>query len=148
LVRPIEIVVAGEAQLDTRGDKGMRQRIRVAQVGDVEGAADPVIARCPALVMLALLEVGQDIGEAPSLVPQGVPMIVVPWVAPRIDHGIDCTGATEDLALLKKVGNAAGMCSVSERSVVPASRRSTLVEASSVSRWASTHPAEPAPTMM
>ena len=44
-------------------------------------------------------------------------------------------------------GNAAGILMFGLRSLPPASISSTLVEGSSVSRLASTHPAEPAPTM-
>jgi hypothetical protein len=69
----------------------------ISQVGDVERAADTMIGRGSALVMLTLFKIGENLGEAPPWVSQVVPVIVVGRMAPRVDHGIDRTGAAEDL---------------------------------------------------
>ena len=64
----------------------------------MQRAFDAVVLRRPALLVLRLLEVGQDGGEVPPLVAGIMPAVVVVGMASDIDHRVDGAGSPERLA--------------------------------------------------
>src|SRR3954449_5117560 len=65
-LRAVEIVVAGNAGLRSGLDEGDRQRIGIAEIGDIEWTADAVKRRRTPLVALRPLEIRKDLLVAPA----------------------------------------------------------------------------------
>src|ERR1039458_10370210 len=58
--------------------------------------ARPVAAEI--LVALGFLEIRKDLVKAPAFVAERRPMVVIPLVTPRVDHGVDCRRAAQRLS--------------------------------------------------
>src|ERR1035437_5380906 len=50
------------------------------------------------LVALGFLEIRKDLVKAPAFVAERRPMVVIPLVTPRVDHGVDCRRAAQRLS--------------------------------------------------
>src|SRR5215472_11981622 len=94
----VEIGVALEPALFGGLDEGFRNRIDAAQVGDSQRTADPVVVGRSPLLVLGLLEVGQDVGIAPARISKIAPLVVIMTVAANVDHGVEGTAASQNLA--------------------------------------------------
>src|SRR3954471_3384400 len=125
-----------------------------------------------ALLVLRFLEIRQDVIIAPAFVAALAPAIVVLVLAADVKQPVDRTRSAEHLAArlntvrpsspgsgsvwyiqltafdLNKRPYPSGTWIQMFRSFGPASSSSTEFLPSALSRLASTHPAEPAPTMM
>ena len=66
-------------------------------------ASSTTIVRGHALIILDLLEIGQDISVAPPFISQCLPPIIVSRVSAKIKHEVDRTGTTKHFA--KRQGN-------------------------------------------
>jgi hypothetical protein len=89
LFAAVEVGVLGGADLRRRPDEGPRQGVGVAQVRDVQGPAHAVEGVRAALVVLGVLELGEDIGVAPPRVAQAGPLVEVLAVPAAVDVGVD-----------------------------------------------------------
>ncbi len=168
LLGAVEVVVAVQAGFDGGLDEGRRDRVAGALVGDRQRPADRVPLRGAALVVLRPEEVGEEVVPGPS---GDAPFVVVAVVAADVDHRVDRGGAAEhpaagqgqappvavrlgrrvdapvDLGARRASGSRAarGCCRWCRAGRPRAAARRT--SGSSESRAASTHPAEPAPTI-
>ena len=93
----VEVGVAAQAGFHARLHEGTGQGVDGAQVGNVQRASDAVVLRRPALLVLRLLEIGEDGGEVPPLVAGIVPAVVVVGMASDIDHRVDGAGSPSAL---------------------------------------------------
>jgi hypothetical protein len=89
LLDAIEVLRDRQAGLARRLDEAAMEGIVRTQVADPQRSAVAVPCIMHLFVVLAEPEVGQDIVERPAAVAECGPMIVVPAVAARIDHGVD-----------------------------------------------------------
>src|SRR5579875_3305595 len=94
----VEVLVCRHARFYAGFDKSLRKRIDITHVGYVERTAYAVVFVGPALLVLSLLEIGQDIGVSPARVAGVTPGIVVEAMPANIDHGVDRTGTAQNLA--------------------------------------------------
>src|SRR5450759_1572476 len=146
------------------------ERVHRAAVGHPGRPARSVVRVLAALVVLAALEVRQDIVVAPARTAGVGPAVVIGTVAADVDHRVDRTTAAEHApawqveapvvqprlrlafevpveARLKERGKCGRMWISGWESGPPASSSATLTAGSSLSRAASTQPADPAPTI-
>src|SRR5690242_6026749 len=68
------------------------------QIRDPERAIDAMIFVGTPLLMLGLLEEGQDVFEPPALAALAPPTVEVLGLAADIDHSVDRSGATQNFA--------------------------------------------------
>ncbi len=109
-IGPVEIDAAAELQQLGRGQVVVDQRVVARDIDDIHLAADTVIGRVPPpLVVLGLLEVGQDLGVAPSLrAVRAGPVVEVARVAAEVDHAVDRTRSPDHPAARQGHAPAAG----------------------------------------
>ena len=94
------VVVGDLGDADALGgiEEALGQRARRAHVGDVERAADRVVLRGAALVVLGLEEVGPDILPAPARGALGLPQVIVQRPAADVEHGVHRARPAQRLA--------------------------------------------------
>ena len=110
----VEVVVALEPGLDRRLDPSVRHRVVRAALADGQRPAGAVVLALAALVVLAPLEVGEDLVVGPA----GAPAVVVHAVAADVDHRVDRRRTTERLAA-RHVHHPVVAAGLGERRVVP-----------------------------
>ena len=115
-----------------------------AQIGDDERPAGAVVFVGAALLVLGPAEIGEHVVIRPASIAELAPQVEILLLSAYVDQPVDRAGAAEHLAA--RPGQAAA--ELGPRSLPPASRSNTRVAGSALSRLASTHPAEPAPTTM
>ena len=98
LLASVEIRARRISQFQRASHERPAQRIRVLQVGHIDGSADAVMRRLAAFLMLHLLEPGQHIAVCPAFVAILRPAIIIGWVPALIHHGVHGAGAAIDLA--------------------------------------------------
>ena len=101
----VEVVVAAEPRLLGGGQERERERRHPPRVGHVLRPAGAVERGRPPLVVLGLLEPGQDPGPAPARVPERLPRVEVRGVPPHVHGRGDAAAAAPDPA--PGPGNAA-----------------------------------------
>ena len=94
----VEVLVVRQSGLDGRVDPGVDDGVHRSALVDRERAAGAVELVRAAHVVLGAREVGQDVLVVPALGAVGGPPVVVGAVAAHVDHRVDRTAATEDLA--------------------------------------------------
>ena len=95
LGRAVEIVVARNAERHRRGDEGVAHLVPIRKIGHGDRAADAVpLARAAAMV-LGLLEIRQQVVEAPA---GHAPAVVVLALAADVNQAVDRGGAAQHLA--------------------------------------------------
>ena len=118
LLRPVEVLVGAQP----RGLRRLHERLGGHRartgVGHPQRTAHAVQRILPALVVLALLEVGQDRLRRPALAALGRPLVPVDAVAADVDHRVDRRGAPERLAA-REVDTAPIGARLEARRVVP-----------------------------
>lgn len=87
--RAVEIIAAADLVRLPRLDPLFSDLPRRGGIGHMQRPIAAVISVGPANVVLGLAEIGQHIVIAPAVTAQFGPCVVIPPVAPGIDHGID-----------------------------------------------------------
>src|SRR6266849_1699882 len=98
----------------------------MSQIGNRQRAAGTVEIVGAALLVLGFLEIGQDVVITPAAVAVLAPAIVILVLAANVKQAVDRTRSAQNLAARLKHGSPVQ---------------------SGLRRLASTHPADPAPTM-
>ncbi len=170
-VRLVEVVDGLEPDSVAGGDEGIADRVRVRDLRDGQRAAGAARRGGAEPVVLDLPVARQDGVPTPALVPEALELVPIGLLAAVVDKAVDGAGATQHLAAdpafhgaapsegrvgksqaclgsPRSLPNPLGMRISGLLSSPPASTSSTRVRASSDSRLASTHPADPAPTTM
>ena len=120
LARAVVIRVARQPLRLASLQEGLVDDTRAAQVADVQRPADAaVVVGAEALVVLGLLEQGQDLFIGPARVAERCPAVVVLAVAAGVNHGIDRRASTQHLATRLKAG-APVQARLGNRVVAPA----------------------------
>ena len=94
----VVVRVAGHARLDGGLEHVADERMQVVARHDGERPARPPVLRRSAVEVLRPPECGQHVGEAPAVVAEVGPRVVVGPLAPGVVHAVDRARAAEDLA--------------------------------------------------
>src|SRR5690606_31094364 len=99
LLGTVENVVAGIAKLFARLDKQRRERVDIADPGNIQRATNamPTIRRIM-LIVLVRIEDRSNAFPVPARCPFGSPVVIILMLATDVDHGIDRAAAPQSLA--------------------------------------------------
>ena len=89
----VEIFVSRQLQLRGAIHEGAAAGIDRMLVGYGQRAVAPMKFAIAALIGFAASEIGEDIVEGPAIAAHRGPIVIVPGVAPDIEHGVDRAGA-------------------------------------------------------
>ncbi len=98
LLRPVDVVVARNAQLHRAGDEAVAELAVVRRVADSQRPARAVIAVRPAFLVLRPLEIGQHVVVGPTGIAELPPLVVVGTVAANVEQAVDRARPAQHLA--------------------------------------------------
>ena len=98
LLRAVEIGIAGNAGLHAGLDECLRQLSAARLIRNAQRPAGAVEGVGSTLLVLGLLEIGQDRLPAPTLAIALAPFVIVRRRAAHVDHAVQRAGAAQHLA--------------------------------------------------
>ena len=94
----VVVRVADNARLDGGLEHVAHERVEVVPRHDRQWSSCSPVLRCSAVEVLRAPEGGEHVGEAPAVVAEVGPRVVVMPLAPGVVHAVDRARAAEDLA--------------------------------------------------